>query len=182
MFTELPYSLTVDGEEKPIYTDFRNIILICNSFNDDELSKSEKLRIMLDLLYVDDWNTFFDTQEAVKQAIWFIDWGKEYKESDENSPRLMDWEQDYNLIVAAVNKNINAVDVRELEYMHWWTFLGYFSERGECRFSSVTDIRDKLNKGKKLEPHEKEMLRENRDEIILKSRTNQEIENELWGD
>ena len=51
MFTELPYSLTVDGEEKPIYTDFRNIILICNSFNDDELNKSEKLRIMLDLLY-----------------------------------------------------------------------------------------------------------------------------------
>lgn len=180
MLTDLPYTLTVDGEEKEIYPDFRNIILICNAFNDPDLSQSEKTRIMLELLYVDNFWEFTDIEEAIKQAIWFIDWGKEYKEK-ENSPRIMDWNQDYNLIISAVNNKANVLDIRDLEFMHWWTFLGYFSDRGECQFSTITEIRDKLNKGKKLERYEKEILRENCDQIILKTKTDEEFEDELWG-
>lgn len=182
MNTDLPFFLIVDGEEKEIDSDFRNVILICNAFNDTELNQNEKIRVMLDLLYVDDWTDFYDRNEAVEQAIWFIDWGKEYEETNEKSPRLMDWEQDYNLICSAVNNKSNILDVRCLEYMHWWTFLGYFSERGECQFSTVTDIRDKLNKGKKLDQTEKEILRENRNLIILKNKSNEDFENEMWGE
>lgn len=181
MITDLPYTLPVDGEEKEIYCDFRDIILVCNAFNDPELTQSEKTRIMLELIYVDDWWEFEDKEEAIKQAIWFIDWGKEYKDK-ENGPRIMDWEQDYNIIISAVNNKANVVDIRELPFLHWWTFLGYFSERGECQFSTIADIRDKLNKGKKLEKYEKEILRENRDHIILKNKSNEDFENELWGD
>lgn len=181
MNTELPLFLAVDGIEREIYSDFRNVILICNAFGDDELTQGEKTIVMLDLLYVDDWTEFIDRDEAVRQAIWFIDWGKKYTEKQENSPRLMDWEQDYNLICSAVNNKVNTIDVRLLKYMHWWTFLGYFSDRGECQFSTVTNIRDKLNKGKKLDASEKEILRENRDMIILKTKANEDLENELWG-
>lgn len=180
MQTDLPYALRVGGEEREIYPDFRNIILVCNAFNDPDLTQSEKVRIMLELIYVDDWWELGDIDEAVKQAMWFIDWGKEYTEK-ESGPRIMDWEQDYNLIVSAVNNKVNVVDIRELPFMHWWTFLGYFSDRGECQFSSITDIRDKINKGKKLEKWEKEVLRENRDQIILKNRAAEDFENELWG-
>lgn len=180
---DLPYFLTVDGEEKEINSDFRNVILICNAFNDPELTQNEKTVVMLDLLYIDDWTEFIDRQEAIKKAIWFIDWGKESTEEEtNNSPRIMDWEQDYNLICSAVNNKANVLDIRYLEYMHWWTFLGYFSDRGECQFSTVTDIRDKLNKGKKLDQTEKTILRENRDVIILKSKNSENFENELWGD
>lgn len=182
MQPELPFFLTVDGEEKEIDSDFRNVILICNAFNDPELNQNEKNHVMLGLLYVDNWLEFNDIDEAIKQAIWFIDWGKEYKEVNENSPRLMDWEQDYNLICSSVNNKANTLDVRYLEYMHWWTFLGYFSDRGECQFSTVTEIRDKLNKGKKLDQTEKEILRENRDMIMLKNKSNEDFENEMWGD
>lgn len=180
MITDLPYTLTVDGVEKEIYPDFRNIILICNAFNDPHLTKTEKTQIMLEMIYVDNWWEFDNIDEAAKQAIWFIDWGKIY-ENKENSPRIMDWEQDYNLIVSAVNNKVNVVDVRELPFMHWWTFLGYFSDRGECQFSSITEIRDKLNKGKKLEKWEKEILRENREQIILKNKSNEDFEKEMWG-
>lgn len=180
MVTDLPYTLTVNGVERAINCDFRDVILICNAFNDAELTQSEKTQIMLNNLYVDDWWHFGNPEEAVKKAIWFIDWGKEYSEK-EIGPRIMDWEQDYNLIVSAVNNKANVVDVRELDFMHWWTFLGYFSDRGECQFSSITDIRDKLNKGKNLEKYEKEILRENRDQIILKNKANEEFEKELWG-
>ena len=181
MITDLPFTLTVDGEEKEIYPDFRNIILVCNAFNDPDLTQSEKTRVMLEMIYVDDWWEFKDIDAAIKQAIWLIDWGKEYTEK-ENGPRIMDWEQDYNLIVSAVNNKANVGDVRELPFMHWWTFLGYLSDRGECQFSSITDFRDKLNKGKKLEKWEKEVLRENRDQIILKNKSNNALEEELWGD
>lgn len=180
MFTDLPYSLLVNGEERPINCDFRDIILICNAFNDPELNNNEKKQIMLNNLYVDNWLEFGDFEEAIKQAIWFIDWGKEYQEK-ENSPKLMDWEQDYNLIVSAVNNKANVIDVRELPFMHWWTFLGYFSDRGECQFSSITEIREKIAKGKKLEPWEKEVLRENRDQILLKNKAAKDFEKELFG-
>lgn len=182
MITDLPYTLTVDGEEKEIYCDFRDVILVCNAFNDPDLSQSEKNRVMLEMIYVDNWWEFKDIDGAIKQAIWLIDWGKEYKEK-ENGPRIMDWEQDFNLIVAAVDKSVKTVEsCLELPFMHWWTFLAKFSERGECQFSSITDIRDKLNKGKKLEKWEKEVLRENRDQIILKNKANEDFEKELWGD
>lgn len=182
MVVDLPYSLTVNGEERAINCDFRDIILICNAFNDPDLRANEKTQIMLTNLYVDDWLEFGNIEEAIKQAVWFIDWGKEYKEQ-ENSPRIMDWEQDYNLIIAAVDKSVKTVETcLELPFMHWWTFLSKFSERGECQFSTFTNIRDKLNKNKKLEKHEKEMLRENRDQIILKNKAATAFESELWGD
>ena len=181
MITDLPLSLVVAGEKRAINCDFRDVIVICNAFNDPELTKNEKTQIMLNNLYVDDWLEFGNIEEAIKQAIWFIDWGKEYQEK-ENSPKLMDWEQDYNLIVSAVNNKANVIDVRELPFMHWWTFLGYFSDRGECQFSSITEIREKIAKNKKLEPWEKEVLRENRDQIIIKNKANEDLEKELWGD
>lgn len=180
MITDLPYTLTVDGEEKAIYPDFRNVILVCNAFNDDELTDADKTQVMLEMIYVDDWCDFKDIKGAVKQATWFIDWGKEYS-SQQSGPRVMDWEQDYNLIISAVNNKANVIDVRELPFLHWWTFLGYFSDRGECQFSSITEIRDKMNKGKKLEKWEKEILRENREQIILKNKANEDFEKELWG-
>lgn len=183
MCFDLPNTLTINGEEKAIYSDFRNIILICDAFNDDTLTQNEKICVMLDLLYVDNWVEFSNIDEAVKKAFFFIDWGKEYKEVNKSSPRLMDWRQDYNLIISAVNKNIaGVVDIRELDYMHWWTFLGYLSDRGECQFSTITEIRDKLNKNQKLDKFEKEILRENHDQIILKGKSNEEFEGELWGD
>lgn len=181
MITDLPFALTVCGQERKINCDFRDVILICNAFNDPNLNKTEKTQIMLTNLYVEDWWEFGNVEEAIKQAVWFIDWGKEYTEK-ENGPRVMDWEQDYNLIIAAVDKSIKTVETcLELPFMHWWTFLAKFSERGECQFSTITDIRDKLNKHKKLEKYEKEILRENRDQIILKNKKNEEFEKQLWG-
>ena len=182
MITDLPYSLEINGEEREINCDFRDVITICTAFNDLTLTNQEKAVVMLNNLYVDDWTNFGDPEECVKKGVWFIDWGKEYKTA-ENTPRIMDWEQDFNIIVSAVNKSMKTVEsCLELPFMHWWTFLSKFCERGECQFSTITDIRDKLNKGKKLEPYEKQILRENREQIILKNKANENFEKELWGE
>lgn len=119
MYTDLPLSLLVAGEERAINCDFRDIIVICNAFNDPELTSSDKNLVMLNNLYVDNWMEFGNVEEAIKQASWFIDWGKEYKEA-ENLPKIMDWEQDFNMIVAAVDKSVKTAEsCLELPFMHW---------------------------------------------------------------
>lgn len=180
MILDLPTTLTVDGIEREIFCDFRDVIQILVAYNDDELTPHERAHILLNNLYVDDYENFVDIQEALDKAIWFIDWGKDYKESEKNSLSIMSWEQDYNLIVSAINQKIHT-EVREKEFLHWWTFLGYFSERGDCQYSTVISIREKLAKGQKLEKWEKEILRNNSDIVLLKTASDDEFENELWG-
>ncbi len=183
MITELPKTLTVDGIEREIYCDFRDIVQILVAYADEELSQQEKAIVLLTNLYVDDFTEFIDIQEALDKAIWFIDWGKESKENNANSPRLIDWEADFNMVVSAVDKSVKTVETSlELPFMHWWTFLSKFSERGECLYSTVLSIREKLAKGKKLDKFEKEILRENRDIIMLKVKGADEFENEMWGE
>lgn len=179
MITDLPKTLIVDGIEREIYCDFRDVIQILSAYNDEELTQQEKAIVLLNNLYVEDFVNFIDIQGALQKAIWFIDWGKEYKE-EKNSPKIMDWEQDYNLIVSAINQKIHT-EIRELEFLHWWTFLGYFSERGECQYSTIVSIREKIFKGQKLEKWEKQILHENRDMIMLKAEGDDDFESELWG-
>ena len=70
------------------------------------------------------------------------------------------------MIFSAVNK-VAGKETRELPYLHWWTFLGYFNEIGEGTFSFVVNIRNKLNRGKKLEKDEREFLNRNKELIKL---------------
>lgn len=178
---DLPETVTIDDIEYKINADFRDIINIFNALNDDELTDKEKTFVLLNNFYVDDIMGIDNLEEAVKKAIWFMDWGKDYKDRKETA-KLIDWEQDYNLIISAVNTKAKTVeDVRQLPFLHWWTFLSMFSERDKCRLSTIIELRDKLAKGQKLEKWEKQTLRENRDEIILTTKADEKLEKELWG-
>ena len=57
-------------------------------------------------------------------------------------------------------------------------------EIGDCTLNTFMGIRDKLNKGKKLEKYEERIYKENRDKIILKKKydkTTQSIIDEIMG-
>ena len=167
----LPTSLNVAGEEYPIRTDYRVILTIFAAFNDPNLNDREKFTICLSCLYkvIPD-----DYEEAMKQAMWFID-GAELL-GNGSSVRLMDWEQDEGMIFAAVNR-VAGKEIRAVEYLHWWTFLGFFYEIGEGRFATVVGIRSKMAKGKQLTKEERELLRDSGDTIKLKTRySDEEIE------
>ena len=96
-------------------------------------------------------------------------------EQDDGTPRpkQIDWDQDWNMIVSEVNKVANT-EVRATDYLHWWTFIGYFNAIGEGQLSFVVSIRDKLRKGKKLEKYEKEFYRQNRATVEFKKKFTQE--------
>lgn len=63
--------------------------------------------------------------------------------------------------------------------MHWWTFLGYFSEVGDGLFSQVINIRQKRAKGKKLEKWELDFYNEHKELVDIKEKLTPEEQAEL---
>ncbi len=193
MIGTLSKTLTVGGVEYDIDTDYRNVLRIFEAFEDPELSQEEKWIVAIFRMFssfCDDDDVLqaaqdgFDISEAQKQILWFIAAGHPEKQIIELP--VYSWSQDEQIIFSAVNK-VAGRETRELKYLHWWTFLGYFNEVGEGTFSFIVGIRNKLNKGKKLEKHEKEFLSHNKDLVRLekrKSKEELEVEahyKEVWG-
>ncbi len=186
MIGGLPETLTVGGREYPIRTDYRDVLQVLEAFSDEELEHIEKWIVAVYLLFEDfscaddvleAVEDGFDLGEAVEQISWFLSVGKP-EEKDRDAP-LYDWKQDEQMIFAAVNK-VAGREVREADYMHWWTISGYVNSVDKDDFwTFVISIRDKLNKKKKLEKNEREFLNKNRELVILekrKTREEQELE------
>lgn len=168
MIWELPTSLEVNGQEWEIRTDFRDILNILLAFDDPELIPAEKQYVALCILYKDfERMSSEDYSAAYKQAIWFIDNGKDQKKDP--GPRTMDWAQDASILFPAIN-TVAGKEVRELPHLHWWTFLGYFMEIRSGVYSTVLQLRSKKARKKKLEKDEQEFWRKNRDICELKPR------------
>ena len=170
---ELPQSLVVNGTEHPIRSDYRMVLRVISAFNDPNLEPNEKVYVCLYIIYEDfedippdEYNAAFDA------ATEFINHGAETK----RKVKLVDFEQDEDMMVAAINR-VAGKEVRALDYLHWWTFLGYFMEIGECTYSQILSIRSKKSKGKPLEKFEIDFYNENKQKIVLKERlSDEEIE------
>lgn len=186
MIGTLPEVLTVGGEDYPIRTDYRNILQIFEAFQDTELEQTEKWIVAVYLMFEDfscaddvlqAVQNGFGLEEAIKEISWFISAGHPEKQAVEKP--TYNWKQDEQIIFSAVNK-VAGKETRELEYLHWWTFLGYFNEVGEGTFSFIVGIRHKMNHGKKLEKNEKEFLARNKELVKLeKPKTKEEQEKEV---
>lgn len=162
----LPETLDVGGTHFSIRTDYRVILNIFQAFNDPELSDKEKCYVCLKCLYVDfEQIPPENLQEAIEKAYWFCDGGDRIK-SSKPTPKLIDWKQDERIIFSAINK-VAGTEVRAVEHMHWWTFLGYFFEIGEGTLSTVVAIRHKRMQGKKLEKGEQEFYKQNKEMINI---------------
>jgi len=194
MIGALPDVLTVGGEDYSIRTDYRNVLDVFEAFQNPDLSDVEKWEVAIYMMFecfsfyddafeaaeagflVEGAENGFPIDEAIKQISWFISAGQPEKQVLEQP--TYNWTKDEQMIFSAVNK-VAGKETRELEYLHWWTFLGYFNEVGEGTFSFIVGIRNKLNKGKKLEKHEKEFLSHNKELVLMKKpKTKEEQEQE----
>lgn len=152
--------------------------------NDPDLSDNEKAQAVIEMFYFDDVPF---CEDALKACFAFIDGDK--PNTKKKQPRLLDWEQDYEYIIAPVNR-VLGFEARAVDYdvetntggVHWWTFLGAYMEIGpDCLFSQIVSIRDKQARGEKLEKHERKWLKRNSDIVRLKQRfstTEDELVNE----
>lgn len=169
MLFDLPKTLDVGGSSWAIRTDYRDILTIISAIDDPDLKNNEKVYVIMKIMY-EDFDNMPESlyEEAFKAAFKFINHGDD-DDTKPNTKKNMDWEQDAKLLFPAVNK-VAGFEVRSVEYMHWWTFMGYFMEISEGVYSTVLSLRSKKNKGKKLEKWEEKWWKENYNICKLKTR------------
>lgn len=165
----LPSSLEVRGKEYEIRTDYRAVLDVFKALSNPNMSEPQKAEAILTKIYANVSKLpYAGIGEAITKALWFINGGKESDGSGKKSPRLLDWEQDFDLIIAPINKSL-GFDVRAVEHLHWWTFLSEFQEMGDCLFAQVVAIRSKLARHKPLSKAEREWYRQNRKIVDIRT-------------
>ena len=171
--------------------DFRMVLDCLSALRDENISGDSRVLASL-LIFYNEFNALHDIHahneditELLNFMLNFISGGEEDNDNGgrRNKP-LIDWEKDSNMICSAINK-VAGTEIRALEYLHWWTFLGYYMAVGESTLSTVLTIRDKMTRGKKLEKWESEFKRDNPNLFIWKSTSveEREIDNyvrQLW--
>lgn len=176
MIYDLPETVEFGGREWKINTDFRDVLNILTAFEDPELTKEEKAYVCLYNIYPE-----FEKipksliQQAYDAAIEFIDHG--HPDDKKPSKKTMDWEQDAPLIFPAVNR-VAGFETRSADYIHWWTFMGYFMEIKDSTYSTVLSLRQKKARGKKLEKYEQEYWKNNRGICELRRKETEEDKEE----
>lgn len=166
---KLPSSLEVQGVQLAINADWRPCVNIMRMFERQDLTDSEKILCMVEILYVDEVPDSM-VADAAEQAIWFLNLGDDprAKASSKTSSagRLFSWEQDLKYIISAV-EHASHVSIRSQEFYHFWEFMSAFFETGECILNTLIHQR-KLKKTGKQSKMDREWWAENKDIAELK--------------
>jgi hypothetical protein len=181
MVYDLPKSLEVCGALYEIRSDYRAMLDICIALSDPELEEQEKVFTALDIFYPaffgyeierdGETETVLMPQEhyedAVAACFKFIACDDEHKQK--NQPKLMDWAQDFQYVVAPVNR-VMGQEIRAVPYLHWWSFVSAYREIGECTFAQIVRVRDKLARGKPLDKQDREWYNQNRHMVDMRAK------------
>lgn len=173
--------------------DFRMVLDCFKALNDEELSDTEKMYASL-IIFYEDINSIEDIYANAEyieglqiEMMKFFNGGEPEDEQSAKAKqyRLIDWDKDSNLICSAIN-NVAKTEVRALDYLHWWTFLGYYMAIGDCALTTIITIRSKIAKNEKLEDYEKKFRNENPEYFTIDMRSNEQREADnyiqnLWG-
>lgn len=169
----LPTSVEIGGKVYDIRTDYRDILTILSAMNDPELNDREKSVAVMVAFYPDVENVPPECyDEAARRCAWFINGGVD--EPAHKSPKLMDWEQDFQYVVAPINR-VMGQEIRSSPYMHWWSFLSAYYEIGDCLFAQIVRIRNLRAKGK-MDKDDRRWYQENRELVDFKMRYTSEEE------
>ena len=176
----LPKSLLVNGKEQPIRWEYTAVLDAISALNNPELQDSEKVYAFLYILYENfDDLTSEDYVPAFEAGLNFVN--NDAQPDKKQQLKMVDFEQDYRIMIPAINR-VAGKEIRAEEDIHWWTFLGWFMEIGECTYATVLTIRSKKARGKRLEPYEKEFYEENKDLVQIKPRLSEEERRKLEED
>lgn len=181
---EIPISVQV-GEQSYAITnkgDYRMVLDCFAALNDQELDKEERLIAALMIFYecfndVEDVLNCEILEPLVKEMYKFFNCGDPDGVGNKVNHTLIDWQKDQQLIASAVN-NVAKKEIRFEEYLHWWTFMGYYLAIGESPMATIISIRNKIVEGKKLQKYEQEFRKDNPQYFNWDSRSLEEKEAE----
>ena len=163
---QLPTQVTLEGKTYHLHTDYRDILEILTYLQDPDLPEAVRWRIAMALFY----------EETVPEETWqaafaylaeFLRCGQ----PEQPGPRLMDWEHDAPAILAGINR-VAGQEIRALPYVHWWSFMSWFHAMEPGQFSTLVSIRDRMRRGKPLEPWQQEFYRADPRAVELPQRLN----------
>lgn len=182
---DIPTSITIQDQSFAIRNkgDYRVVLDCFSALNDTELSDQERMIACLIIFYEDlesaeDINNLPDVEEAIKKMYDFFNCGEEDIGAKANH-RLIDWDKDSQMICAAINKVSNK-EIRLEPYIHWWTFMGYYTAVGDSLLAQVVGIRHKIVTNKKLEKYEQQFKRDNPQYFIWNHKSIEDREAEDW--
>ena len=187
----IPTSITIDGKQFNIRNkgDFRMVLDCFIALGDCDLDKTERVLTALIIFYEDindleDIAIFPDLECAIKEMYKFFNCGQDQCPGANVNYKLIDWEKDEQLICSAVNK-VAGREIRLEPYVHWWTFMGWYTGVGESSLATVVTIRSKIAKDKQLEKYEREFRIDNPQYFMWDSRTVEaqeadKLARELW--
>lgn len=188
---EIPTSIHIADTKLKIREngDYRMVLDCFSALNDIELTKEERVYCCL-IIFYEEFNDITDLMkfpwlnEAVRKMYWFFNCGDDKGIGASKHKKLIDWEGDSQLIASAVN-NVANTEVRLAEYIHWWTFMGYYLAIGESPLATIVGIRSKIVEGKKLEKHENKFRNDNPQYFLWDNKSIEEKEAEnavmsLW--
>jgi len=162
----LPTSVAAGDKSYPVRSDFRVILEIFVMLDDPDLTDADKIEALLRMFYVE---RPANVEEGLKAFADFVN-PRRVGKREKQSSRLLDWNQDFDLMVAPIN-HILGVECRALPELHWHTFLAAYLEiPPESVFARVLRIREKLRTGKKLEKYERTWYKKNLELVNLKSK------------
>ena len=164
---KLPSSLEVQGVQLAINADWRPCVNIMRMFERQDLTDSEKILCMVEILYAVEVPDSM-VADAAEQAIWFLNMGETDDKGGQSNGcgRLFSWEQDLRFIISAI-EHATHKQIRSMEFYHWWEFMSGFYEIGECVFSTLIHQRKQKKTGKQTKA-DREWWAENKDIAELK--------------
>lgn len=161
----LPTQTEIGGRVYALHADFRDVLDIFACLEDPDLPEYTRWLVALCLFYEQPVAPEH-RPEAMEYLAHFLRGGAE---EGSPGPKLLDWQQDSDAIIAGVNK-VACQEIRSMPFVHWWTFLSWFHGIGQGQLSTMVTIRDKLHRGKRLDDWEKDFYRQNKQKVDLKPR------------
>ena len=183
---DIPTSIIIQDKSFGIRNkgDYRVVLDCFSALNDTELTDQERMIASLIIFYedlnsIDDVNNIPDVEQAIREMYRFFNCGEEDSVGAKFNYRLIDWDNDAQMICAAINKVANT-EIRLAPYIHWWTFMGYYTAVGDSLLSQVVSIRHKIVTNKKLEKYEQQFKRDNPQYFIWNRKSLEDREAEDW--
>lgn len=156
MFNILLDPLPYEWNGYEVDMDFQTGIQISQCLSDDDLTGSEKMTTVLELMFPKEKP---DTLEEIEEVIaWYVNgWNTDNVANNKKNTEvvLMDFDIDQWRIYAAFRKqygiNLNR------QRLHFWEYMGLLVNLEECVFTQVISIRDKKIDSK-MSKEEKAMI------------------------
>ena len=161
---DLPRNKVIGGKNYKLNCDFRDILEIFSYFENPDLPNFVKWRVALRLFY----GAELPEKHREEGMTYFTDF-LSMGQKGSAAKGLLSWNHDAPVIIGEVNR-VAGREIREMPFLHWWTFLSWFHAVGEGQLSFLVSLRSKLRKGQKLEEWEKTYYRENRQQVEIPKR------------